>query len=68
MPRMGSDSICVQFSNETSAEKIEVGTPVHLALHELELRDLSLGLTVRSRLREGRRDRGIVGRKADGKG
>ena len=64
----GSDSLCVQLSDETGAEKIEVGTPVHLALHELELRDLSLGLTVRPWLREGRRDCGIVGRKADGKG
>jgi hypothetical protein len=49
----GCGSLCVQLSDETGAEKIEVGTPVHLAFHELELRDLSLGLTVGPRLGEG---------------
>ena len=46
----GSDAILVQSrsrgADETGVKQVQLGTPVHLTLNELEFGDLALGLSV----------------------
>src|SRR5579864_8359050 len=48
-------------SNKASAEQVELCSAVHLAFDELQLCDLTLGLTVRPRLGHRRGDGGPIG-------
>jgi hypothetical protein len=47
---IGSDAILVQSrsrgADETGLKQVQLGTPVHLTLNELEFGDLALGLSV----------------------
>lgn len=58
---LGSDSISVQVEiDEARTEKVELCTAVHLSLDELELGDLTFGLTVRPWFGQGGFDRFAV--------
>ena len=38
---------CSHCADETRLEQIDFCTPIHLTLHQFELRDLAFGLTIR---------------------
>jgi hypothetical protein len=60
----GSDAILVVSgltgTGDTGLEEVEVSSAVHLALHELELGDLTFRLTIRPRRCDGGADGGLV--------
>jgi hypothetical protein len=61
LPKLGG-------ADQPGLQKIDFRPSVHLAFHQLELRDLSFGLAVRPRLGDGGTDRGFVPNDAAGKG
>ncbi len=71
---LGSDALSMMILlgsgcvEDLGFEKIELGPSVHLALHQLGLRDLSLRLTIGPGLGDGSADGGFILLDAGGKG